>query len=107
MRGVEIISESVKAAEIQAILARGDRKISEIVLQSETAQDFRKNFKAARLNENFYLRQRNLEENLPWDFLDQGFDKKYLIDEFNRAKNLKLTPPCFDGCKRCGVCEVI
>jgi len=104
VHGVEIISESVKAAEIQAILSRGDRKISEIVLQSESAQDFRKNF---NLDKNFYLRQRNLEENLAWDFLNQGFSKKYLIEEFNRAKNLIETPPCFENCKRCGVCEEV
>jgi len=104
VHGVEIISESVKAAEIQAILSRGDRKISEIVLQSESAQDFRKNF---NLDKNFYLRQRNLEENLAWDFLNQGFSKKYLIEEFNRAKNLIETPPCFENCKRCGVCKEV
>ena len=104
--GVEIISESIRSAEVQAILSRGDRKISEIILQSETAQDFRKNFKAAGLDEEFYLRERPLEENLPWDFLNQGFDKKYLIDEFNRAKDLKSTPRCFEGCTRCGVCSI-
>lgn len=102
--GAEIISESIRSAQIQAMLSRGDKKISEIILQSETAQDFRKNFKAAGLDEKFYLRERDLEENLPWDFLNQGFSKKYLIDELNRAKNLKSTPQCFDGCKRCGVC---
>ncbi|MBR0261109.1 MAG: radical SAM protein [Selenomonadaceae bacterium] len=103
--GVEIISESIRSAEVQAILSRGDRKISEIILQSESVQYFRKNFKAAGLDEDFYLREKTFEENLPWDFLDQGFDKKYLIDEFNRAKNLKSTSRCFDGCKRCGVCK--
>ena len=107
MRGVEIISESVKASEVQAILARGDRKISEIILQSETPQEFKRNFTAAGLDENFYLREIPLEENLAWDFLNQGFSKKYLIDEFKRAEDLKSTPPCFEGCKRCGVCEVI
>ena len=107
MRGVEIISESVKSAEVQAILSRGDRKISEIVLQSETAQEFRKNFKAAGLDEEFYLREIPFEENLSWDFLNQGFSKKYLIDEFNKAKNLKATPPCFKGCSRCGVCKEV
>ena len=107
VRGVEIISESVKSAEVQAILSRGDRKISEIVLQSETAQEFRKNFKAAGLDEEFYLREIPFEENLSWDFLNQGFSKKYLIDEFNKAKNLKATPPCFKGCSRCGVCKEV
>ena len=103
--GVEIISESIRSAAIQAILSRGDRKISEIILQSDSAQDFRKNFKASGLDEKFYLRAIPFEENLAWDFLEQGFDKKYLIDEFNRAKDLKSTPRCFDGCKRCGVCK--
>ena len=107
VRGVEIISESVKASEIQAILSRGDRKISEIILQSETPQEFKKNFKAAGLDENYYLREIPFEENLAWDFFNQGFGKKYLIDEFKRAENLKSTARCFEGCKRCGVCEVI
>lgn len=106
VQGVEIISESVKSAEVQAILSRGDKKISEVVMRSETAQEFRQNFKAARLDENFYLRGRSVEESLVWDFLEQGFSKKYLIDEFKRAKDLKSTSPCFEGCKRCGVCEV-
>jgi len=105
LRGVEIISESIRSAQIQAILARGDKKISSVVVESESEQDFRKNFRAAGLDENFYLRERNPDENLPWDFLDQGFTKKYLLDEFNRAKNFQPTPKCFDGCRRCGVCN--
>jgi radical SAM superfamily enzyme YgiQ (UPF0313 family) len=105
LRGVEIISESVRSAEVQAILARGDRKISEVVLMSESAQDFRRNFKAVGLDEDFYLRAIPFEENLPWDFLEQGFTKKYLRDEFNRAAEFKSTSQCFDGCRRCGVCR--
>ena len=105
-RGVEMISESVRSAQVQAILSRGDRKISRLVMMSESAQDFRKNFSDAGLDENFYLREIPPDENLPWDFLDQGFTKNYLRDEFNRAAALKSTAPCFDGCKRCGVCKV-
>ena len=105
VRGVEIISESVRSSQVQAILSRGDKKISEVVLQSESLQEFRQNFTAAGLDENFYLREIPFDENLPWDFLNQGFTKKYLRDEFNRAGEFKSTTPCFDGCKRCGVCN--
>ncbi|MBR2774963.1 MAG: radical SAM protein [Selenomonadaceae bacterium] len=105
MHGVEIISESIRSAQVQAILSRGNKEISEVVLQSETDKAFRQSFKAAGFDEDYYLRGRDVEEPLPWDFLDQGFSKKYLRDEFNRAKALKSTPKCFDGCKRCGVCE--
>ena len=103
IRGVEIISESIRSAAIQAILSRGDRNLSEIILRSESAQDFKQNF---NLYKEKYLRGRDLAENLPWDFLNQGFSKKYLLDEFKRAENLKSTLPCFEGCTRCGVCEV-
>ena len=105
VRGVEIISESIRSAQVQAILSRGDKKISEVIMQSDNQQEFRKNFKAAGLDEEFYLRGRDVEESLPWDFLEQGFSKKYLREELNRAKALKETSPCFDGCKRCGVCK--
>ena len=107
LRGVEIISESVRSAQVQAILSRGDEKISEIILRSESESDFRKNFRAAGLDEEFYLRARPFDENLPWDLLDQGFSKKYLLDEFNRAAAFKTTLPCFDGCRRCGVCKEV
>lgn len=102
--GVEIITESIREAEIQAILARGDKKLSEIVLCSENMQEFRRNF---NLDKEIYLRERDLSENLPWDFLNQGFGKKYLIEELKRAKELKKTSPCIEKCVRCGVCEVI
>lgn len=100
--GVEIISESVKSAEVQAILARGDKRLSEVVMRSESAQEFKRNF---NLDKEEYLRSRDVEESLAWDFLEQGFSKKYLVDEFERARALKSTPQCFDGCKRCGVCK--
>ena len=106
LSSVEIISESPREAELQAILARGDRRIAEIILQSDSPQQFRKLFREHGLDENFYLRrERSAEEIFSWDILEMGFDKKYLRDEFNRAAELKFTVPCFDGCKRCGVCK--
>ena len=37
--------------------------------------------------------------------LDMGFKEAYLIKEWENAKAQRFTPMCFDGCKRCGVCE--
>ena len=105
LRGVEIISESVRSATVQAILSRGDENLSDVLSTSTSESDFRRNFKSAGLDENFYLGARSVDEMLPWDVLDQGFAKSYLVDEFNRASAGKLTVRCFDGCKRCGVCE--
>lgn len=105
LRGVEIISESIKSAEVQAILARGDRRIGEFVIQSESPQKFLELLRENDIDENFYLRERSAEEIFYWDNLDMGFDKKYLRAEFERAAALKSTAACFDGCKRCGVCR--
>ena len=106
IRGVEIISESIKSAEVQGILSRGDRKISALVAKSDSPKKFLQLLNDFGVDEDFYLRrERNFEEVLAWDALDLGFDKKYLREEFNRAAEKKITPPCFDGCKRCGVCR--
>lgn len=104
LRGVEIISESIKSAEVQAILARGDRRIAQLVVQSESPQEFLQLLRESGVDENFYLRARAADEIFPWDALDMGFSKKYLRAEFERAAEFKATPACFDGCKRCGVC---
>ena len=104
-RDVEIISESLKSARVQAILSRGDENLSEIVAQSDSPQKFMELFKAAGLDEKFYTqRERNFDEIFAWDIINQGVTKKYLWQEYQRAKDLKYTPRCFDGCKRCGVC---
>lgn len=105
LRGVELISESLKSAEVQAILARGDRRIAEVVVQSDSPQKFLELLRENEINAEFYLRERAADEIFYWDNLDMGFSKKYLRAEFERAAALKSTAACFDGCKRCGVCR--
>ena len=102
---MEIISESLKASKVQAILSRGDIKLAEIVAQSDSVQKFMELFKAANLDESFYLGERQFDEIFAWDVINQGVTKKYLWQEYQRAKELKYTTRCFDGCKRCGVCK--
>lgn len=43
---------------------------------------------------------------LPWDHLDTGIDKQWLIDDLERALQEVTVPDCaFDGCSSCGVCS--
>ena len=104
-RDVEIISESLKASKVQAILSRGDENLAEIVALSDSPQKFMELFKAAKLDENFYLGERKFDEIFAWDVINQGVTKKYLWQEYQRAAELKYTPRCFDSCKRCGICN--
>ena len=100
--------ESPKEALVQAILARGDRRLTEPLIRAATgrgAKDLVPEMKAEGLAAEDYL-MRTWEEDdlLPWEHLNMGFTKRYLRQEYLRAQALKATPACFVGCKRCGVC---
>ena len=40
---------------------------------------------------------------LPWDHIDSGVSKKFLIKEWERAREEKTTPNCRMQCQGCGV----
>ncbi|APB32324.1 Fe-S oxidoreductase [Gloeomargarita lithophora Alchichica-D10] len=48
-----------------------------------------------------------LTQDLPWDHLDTGIEKKWLVDDLERALATATVPDCsFEGCSHCGVCGV-
>ncbi|MFO7595229.1 MAG: TIGR03960 family B12-binding radical SAM protein [Desulfocurvibacter africanus] len=52
-----------------------------------------------------FLRERGEDEPLPWDHLNPGVTKKFLLTERKRAGEAKITPDCrYDACRNCGVC---
>jgi len=51
----------------------------------------------------FYTRAREYDEILPWDFVDVGVSKKFLINESEKAKRGETTQNCREGCSGCGV----
>jgi len=100
--------ESPKEALVQAILARGDRRLAAPLIRASEgrgAKDLVPEMQEAGLSPDDYLtRSWTADELLPWEHLDMGFTKGYLRQEYVRAEALKATPSCFDGCTRCGVC---
>lgn len=108
-KNIEVLFESTKESYIQGILARGDRKIAEVLLLSHEnggSKAFKKALKTLKIDgDNYLYRQRDEKELFPWDSLDMGFAKEYLWKELQIALNLKHTIQCFEGCKRCGVCR--
>ena len=51
----------------------------------------------------FYtLRERSTDEILPWDFIDAGVTKEFLIREWKQAKGEVVTPNCRQKCAGCG-----
>ncbi|MEQ8995823.1 MAG: TIGR03960 family B12-binding radical SAM protein [Coleofasciculus sp. B1-GNL1-01] len=49
--------------------------------------------------------QNSLNAPLPWDHLDTGIDKNWLIEDLQRALDAATVPDCaFEGCSHCGIC---
>lgn len=109
-KGIEVLVESPKEAYIQAVLARGDRRLSAVLLEAHKrggSKGFKQALKVNMLKEEHYLyRERDEQtEILPWQQLDMGLDSTYLEKELEIAKLEKFTAPCVQGCTRCGICK--
>lgn len=51
----------------------------------------------------FSHRERAENEVLPWDFIDTGVSKQYLLREYQRSKQNELTKDCRLNCQACGI----
>ncbi len=105
---VRVQADLPKWAYIQALLSRGDRRTAELLVAAhENNGNWAKVLKASIINPDFYVyRQRPLDEILPWDFVDHGIKKAFLIEEYEKALRAETSPPCHVGkCKTCGVCK--
>ncbi|EOC99817.1 TIGR03960 family B12-binding radical SAM protein [Caldisalinibacter kiritimatiensis] len=102
---------------LEAVFARGDRRLSKALLRAwEKGCKFdgwsdmfkydrwMEAFEETEINPDFYaLRERSYYEILPWDFIDVGVSKQYLMRENEKAMNGELTPDCRQGCTGCGI----
>jgi len=105
---LRVQAESPRRSFIQALLARGDRRVSDLlVLAIKNRGNWSKTLKETELDAHFFAsRERSLEELLPWDFIDHGIHKRFLEKEYKRALKSETSEPCpMKGCSRCGVCE--
>jgi radical SAM superfamily enzyme YgiQ (UPF0313 family) len=108
---VRVHADVPRWAHIQALLARGDRRVSQLLLRAfQNHGNWPQTFKNAALNPAFYTeRERSREEVLPWDFIDHGLDKDFLWGEYQSALDAATTPLCPadpENCTMCGVCDV-
>ena len=102
---------------LEGLLARGDRKLAQaIYLAYEDgcifdawsdyfdAEKWDKALDEANISVDFYAyRQRDLDEILPWDFIDVGVRKDFFVREWKRATEEQVvTPNCRMQCSGCG-----
>jgi radical SAM superfamily enzyme YgiQ (UPF0313 family) len=106
VKAVRVHTDLPKWAYVQALLARGDRRVADILLAAQ-ARGWNRALTENPINPDFFtLRERRPDELFPWDFIDHGLKKEYLWEEYQRGLEGKETPPCRPAvCSRCGVCR--
>lgn len=103
-------------AKLEAVLARGDRRLCRVIElayrngckfdgwgKEFNKEGWLKAFAEAGVSPDDYTRERGEDEVLPWDFIDIGVTKKFLLDERHRAYAGEVTGSCLSSCKGCGL----
>jgi len=105
---IRIQAESPRDSLVQAILTRGDRRVSGLLLEAlNNNGNWPKTLKETQTDVySIALRERSFSDLLPWSFIDHGINKTFLMDEYRSAKAGKASPPCpATQCNRCGICK--
>jgi radical SAM family uncharacterized protein len=106
-----------KTAQAEGVLARGDRRVGSAIeaayrlgaLFDGWSDQFNPHiwqeaFDVAAIDPAFYThRERGADEKFPWDFVELGVTKKFLLREWKRAMEGVTTPNCRDSCAGCGL----
>lgn len=101
---------------MESAISRGDRRTGKVIYDAykfgcrfDSWDEFfdigkwRAAFDANGLAPEFYAnRERSFDEVLPWDHMDYGISKKFLIEEMKRAEQGITTPNCREHCSKCG-----
>ena len=101
---------------LEGVLARGDRRVGAVIEEAyrtgaiyDSWSEYFKNdvwmraFETCGVDIGFYTtRERSMDEVFPWDFIDAGVSKEFLIREWNHAVKEEVTPNCRQRCSGCG-----
>ncbi|HSM91619.1 MAG TPA: radical SAM protein [Anaeromyxobacteraceae bacterium] len=105
--GVTVDFLSPREARLQAVLSRGDRRTADLIEAAwrDHGGQLGKAVRGWSEDPTFYAeRVAAADERLPWDFLDPGVEKPWLLRERARGLDGQVTPPCApERCRACGL----
>jgi radical SAM family uncharacterized protein len=116
-RGLKLDYNDPEASLLEAVLARGDRRLSDVVQRAwelgarfdawDDQRDFSawmRAFAKAGLDPDFYAyRERSADERLPWEVVSTGVKKRFLWRDYERSQRRETLPNCQDRCHACGI----
>ena len=118
--GIQFKWQNPEVSRLEGLWARGDRRLSRLLIAAYNkgckfdgwSDQFNYPAWEAAIAETgvdpdfFTVRQRDLNEPLPWDHIDSRIDKTFLSQEWENALESKFTADCrLEDCNQCGVCD--
>ena len=117
---VSVSYHQVEISFLEGVFARGDRRLCKAVEyawrhgckfdswdDSFKYETWLEAFEKTGIDPLFYSsRKREFDEILPWDHLDYGISKKFLINENKKAHENETTPHCRIKCAGCGASKL-
>lgn len=115
-RKISVSYHDSRTSFLEAVFAKGDRRLGTVLLEAfrrgcyfdSWEEHFRFDtwmqvFRDMGVDPAFYAnRALGFDETLPWDHLDYGVTKQYLIREYEKAIQARTTQPCNRACAGCG-----
>jgi radical SAM superfamily enzyme YgiQ (UPF0313 family) len=85
--GIAVRSESPRWTEIQALLARGDRRLAHVLarLRGASLNDWKRAMADCEIEAGAYLGARDPDAPLPWAFIQTGTSRAHLLRQWERA----------------------
>jgi radical SAM superfamily enzyme YgiQ (UPF0313 family) len=105
-----------KVSRLEAVFSKGDRRLSKAISEAVkrgmrfdawdeyfSYEKWMDVFDYCNINPDFYANRRiGYDEILPWDVIDIGVNKSFLISESKKAYENVTTPNCKEKCSGCG-----
>ena len=116
-RDIHLTWNNPEITLLESWLSRGDRRLADVILQAwkngarfDAWQDqlnfsaWQQSFEQLHLDPSFYThRTRSLEEVFPWDHINTGVRKKFLLQEYLMSKQEQTRADCRTQCFACGI----
>lgn len=117
LRKVKIMARDPKYSELECVLSRGDRKISNVIFEAwkegakfDSWRDYfssviwERVFKKCGIDPLQYISLLLEDRDLPWELIDPRVSKEFLLSEKKKSRMCEETLDCREGCYNCGVC---
>jgi radical SAM family uncharacterized protein len=116
IKGVSFSWSDYFTSRLEAVLARGDRRIGNVILSAYkngctfdgwskdlNREGWEKAFAENNIDMGDYTKEIPESSVLPWEFIDVGVTKKFLLDERHKAYSENVTGSCIKKCNACGL----